>query len=171
MEKENICIDLDQTIVDFVKDKTGEKKIDISEYVYKVVYLVLEEQKIKAEKIYVSIGALNESEIQKINKKYRGIDRPTDVLSFPIFEKEELDNLKEKKDNALKEIELGDIFLCLGIVEAQAKEYQTGIVREVIYMITHGICHLVGFDHIEPEDKLKMRALEEKILSQIGVER
>ena len=56
-------------------------------------------------------------------------------------------------------------------MEEQSIEYGTGFLREILYMITHGMCHLVGYDHIDPEDKKEMRAKEEKILKRIGVER
>ena len=73
--------------------------------------------------------------------------------------------------NKLKELELGDIILCLDVVEKQSIEYETGILRETLYMITHGVCHLVGYDHIEDDEKIEMRAMEEKILGAIGVEK
>ena len=79
--------------------------------------------------------------------------------------------MNKEVDKKIKHIELGDIILCLDVVEEQSIEYGTGFLREILYMITHGMCHLVGYDHIEPEDKKEMRTKEEKILKRIGVER
>ena len=67
-----------------------------------------------------------------------------------------------------EEISIGDIVICLDVIEKQAVEYGTGFNREMLYMITHGICHLLGYDHIEENDKVVMRKMEEKILSRIG---
>ena len=69
----------------------------------------------------------------------------------------------------IKEIELGDIVLCLDVIKQQSIEYETGMLREVLYMITHGICHLVGYDHIEESDKVKMRDLEGRALNSVNI--
>ncbi|MEG1010119.1 MAG: rRNA maturation RNase YbeY, partial [Clostridia bacterium] len=86
----------------------------------------------------------------------------TDVLSFPIFTKEELDNI------VLDEIELGDIFLCMDVIYKNSIEYVTGMDRELKYMVVHGILHLLGYDHIEDDDKKIMRKKEEEIILKLG---
>lgn len=168
MIKENINIELDENLIDYLNNITNE---DFTYYIHQIVYLALENEKINIENVSLTISMLEVEEIKKINKEYRGIDKETDVLSFPIFDKIELDDIKKQKDanKLIKELELGDIFLCMNVVEEHAKEYETGIFRETLYMITHGICHLLGYDHIEENDKKVMRELEEKILSKIGV--
>lgn len=167
-----IKIDLDQRIIEFMSQK-AEEKLDLEEKIEKIVRFVLEEQKIMIEdaKIHVSIQSATCEEIQEINREYRNIDRATDVLSFPIFSREEIQEIIEKKGiyHTLKEMELGDIIICLEVVEKQAKEYETGILREMLYMITHGMCHLTGHDHEILEEKLKMRELEELVLKKVGV--
>lgn len=165
--KSTIQIDFDEKISDFINEKVKENTIDLNDTIYKIVENVLSEQNISAEIIDVSIQSASAEEIREINKKYRNIDRATDVLSFPIFTKDELKDIK--KD--IKEVELGDIILCLEVIEKQAEEYGTGLVREVLYMITHGMCHLTGHDHEIEEEKKEMRALEEKVLSKVGVGR
>lgn len=167
MEKQNVQIDLDQNIVAFVADK------NIEENILHIVSEILKEQKIKANHIFVSIQSMTTDEIQAINKEYRGIDKPTDVLSFPIFDREDWQRMREdiEQNKEIQAIELGDIILCLDIVKAQAEEYGTGLKRETLYMITHGMCHLLGFDHEIESEKIEMRALEEKILERIGVSR
>ncbi len=168
MKNTNVKIDLDDKLVKYVEDKVNK---NIDNDINQIVYLLLDHEKIYIDNVSVSIQVLSEEEIRNINKEYRGIDKSTDVLSFPIFEKQELDMLKQEKNNdkVIKELELGDIFICLEVVEEHAKEYETGIVREVLYMITHGMCHLLGYDHIEEEDKKVMRQIEEEILNKIGV--
>lgn len=114
-------------------------------------------------KIYVSVILTNEEEIQKINKQYRNIDKATDVLSFPMFEKEEI-NIAKKQEEVL-----GDIVVCLPIVERQAVEYGHSETREFAYMLVHGFYHIMGYDHLEEEDKKQMRAKEEIILNKLGL--
>lgn len=168
MKKENIDIDLDDNLVEKIYELCGE---NITEKVYDIVYLALKNEKINIDNVSVTITLASSEEIQNINKEYRGIDKETDVLSFPIFDMNELESIRNEhdKNKVIKELELGDIFICLKVVEEHSIEYETGILRETLYMITHGICHLLGYDHIEENDKIKMRELEEKILNEIGV--
>ena len=162
-------INLDKQIIEFVKENTNED-LDIKKYVNDILKIALKENNICIDTIYISIQSATKDEIKRLNKEYRNIDRVTDVLSFPVFDKDELDSIKEAdEDKKFKEIELGDIIICLDVVKEQAIMYDTGIVRETLYMITHGVCHLLGFDHIEENDKKEMRGLEEYILEKIGV--
>lgn len=164
-----IQIDLDNKIIEYVKENI-KQDIDMKKHITDIVNIALKKNKIDISTIYVSIQSATLEEIRKLNREYRNIDRPTDVLSFPIFEKEEFEDLIKKEENKkIKELELGDIIICMDIVEKQAVEYKTGLLREVLYMITHGVCHLLGYDHIVKEDKDKMRELEEYILDNIGV--
>lgn len=170
MKKENITIDLDERIINFICEETNENQEKIKNYVLDIVYNACTENNINIEKICISISSASKEEIRDINREYRDIDRPTDVLSFPIFERKELTSMNLEDDKKmLKEVELGDIILCLDIIKDQSIEYCTGILRETLYMITHGVCHLIGYDHIEEEEKKEMRQMEEKILNKIGV--
>lgn len=170
MTKDNIIINFDDNITAYVKDILGSSKIDILSYVTKIAEYILKNEGIDVNKIYISIESATKDEIKNLNAKYRNIDKVTDVLSFPIFEKDELEEIS-KLDNTkkIKEIELGDIVLCLDVIKQQSIEYETGMLREVLYMITHGICHLVGYDHIEESDKIKMRDLEERALNIVNI--
>ncbi|MEG0873204.1 MAG: rRNA maturation RNase YbeY [Clostridia bacterium] len=171
MDRDNIQIDLDENIELFMNKQINSESINIQDKVKDIVYFALNEQKINIDKVFVTISSVSKEEIKQINKKYRNVDKVTDVLSFPIFEKQELEEISKQmnKSKQIKEIELGDVFLCIDVIQQQSKEYETGILREMLYMITHGICHLIGYDHIEEEEKIVMRKLEEKILNEIGV--
>lgn len=112
--------------------------------------------------VYIGVGIITEEEIKNINNEFRKIDASTDVLSFPIFSKEELENLKKSEKE--EEISIGDIVLCMDVIEKNAIKFETGFDREMLYMIVHGICHLLGYDHEDENDKKCMRKMEEMIL-------
>lgn len=166
-----INIDLDKNITHFCKENINEK-VDIENYIQEIVKNITSKEELYFDEISVSISSATKDEIKQINKKYREIDKVTDVLSFPIFTKEELKDIIKKEDaKKIKSLELGDIIVCLDVVKVQAVQYETGILRELLYMITHGMCHLVGYDHIKDEEKKEMRKLEEEILHKLGVEK
>ena len=165
----DIRIDLDENIIEYVKSNLKDN-IDIKKNIIEIVNKALNYNKIDVDTIYISIQSASKDEIKKINFEYRNIDSPTDVLSFPIFEKSEFEEIvKVEETKKIKEIELGDIILCLDIIKEQSIEYQTGLLREILYMITHGVCHLLGYDHILEDDKKVMRSLEEEILNSLEV--
>jgi metalloprotein, YbeY/UPF0054 family len=120
--------------------------------------------------LYVSVTLTCPSYIRKINNEYRNIDKATDVLSFPMFEKDELDKKIAEKDFYIDDM-LGDLVISIEKVEEQAKEYGHSFERELSYMVVHGFYHLMGYDHIEPEDKEIMRPKEEKILNKLKIVR
>lgn len=135
----------------------------------KVVQAVLEEENVLRE-LDVNITITNNEEIHKINKEYRNVDRPTDVLSFPMFSREEIPTLKENANNDVEEI-LGDIIISIPKVKEQAEEYGHSFTRELAYLTTHGMLHLLGYDHMIDEEKEEMRAKEEKILEKLKITR
>ena len=139
--------------------------IDIDEKVgidlKKIEILVMNACKLEnivADEIYVNIETVSKEKIKELNKNFRNVDKVTDVLSFPMYTPDELDNEK------IKIMSLGDIILCTEKIKEQAVEYETGFEREMTYMIVHGLCHLLGYDHIEAEDKKIMREKEEKLI-------
>ncbi len=118
----------------------------------------------EAEKpIYMSIALIDNFEIQRINRDFRGKDSPTDVISFAYHETE--DYMIGPYDT------LGDIVISLEKVEEQSVDYGHSFEREFYYVLTHGILHLLGYDHIEDEDKKEMRIREEELLEKFGYTR
>ena len=114
-------------------------------------------------------------EIHEINAAYRGVDRATDVLSFPTGSYPEARTagecqalLREGYADELNACFLGDIVISVEHIYAQAREYGHSPEREAAYLLTHGLCHLFGYDHMEDADKTRMRKMEESILESIG---
>ncbi len=147
-----------------------EEKKEYEQIVKKVLMQCFKEEGIEESKLGITVTLTTPSNIQKINKEYRGIDKATDVLSFPMFEKDELVQKIQKKDFILEDI-LGDIIICIKRVEEQAEEYEHSFERELSYMLVHGFYHLMGYDHIKEEDKKEMRPKEEKILTELKISR
>jgi len=138
---------------------------EYKEIIKKVLKACFEEEKIN-QKLYVNVVLTNPQNIREINKNHRGIDKETDVLSFPMYEKEELENLEPKNDDIL-----GDMVISIEKVTHQAKEYGHSFERELAYMVVHSFYHLLGYDHIKEEDKNKMRPKEENILNKLNLKR
>lgn len=132
----------------------------------KLLHTVLEKgaelQKVP-EDAEISILICDAEEIHKLNKEYRDVDAPTDVLSFALNEGG--DDLPEE------EKELGDIVINLDRAVAQAEEFGHSRERETAYLAVHGFLHILGYDHYDPEEKKAMRKAEEDILSACGITR
>lgn len=136
------------------------------EIIKKVLKKCFEIEKLENKNLYVNVVLTNAKNIKSINKEHRGIDKETDVLSFPMFEKNEIANL----DNTNEDI-LGDMVISIERVEEQAKEYGHSFERELAYMVVHSFYHLLGYDHMTEEDKKEMREKEEKVLGILGIRR
>jgi probable rRNA maturation factor len=121
----------------------------------------------------VDVLLTNDQNIHQINLDMRQVDRPTDVLSFPEFDLRpgELPTA-EDADPGTGLIPLGDMVISMERVAAQAKEYGHSNRRELAYLVTHSVLHLLGYDHLdEGPQKARMRAREEAILAQLGITR
>ncbi len=145
-----------------------EEKVLKLKHISKAVYKVLNQKaKLKAELIFVS-----EEEIKELNLRERKIDSITDVLSFPT-----LDGIRgkviDKKDFPFDVengfINIGSIAICQKRCEEQAIEYGHSLEREMTYLLIHGLLHLMGYDHIDEEDKKEMRSLEKAVLLRLKV--
>lgn len=150
--------------LDLQENKEYEKIIK------KVIEKCFKEEMLENSKLYISITLTTPKHIHEINKQYRDVDKETDVLSFPMFEKNELDDKIKNQDFEYEDV-LGDIVISIEKVEEQAKEYGHSFEREFSYMLVHGFYHLMGYDHIKEEDKIIMRPKEENILNQLGIRR
>ena len=101
--------------------------------------------------------------IHKLNKEYRGIDRPTDVISFAL---EDTDDIKYDDFRLL-----GDIYISIDKAESQAEEYDHSLKREICFLAVHGLLHLLGYDHMEKKDEEVMFAKQEVILNEAGIKK
>lgn len=127
----------------------------------------------------VSLVFVDNEEIREINNDNRGIDRATDVLSFPILEYPKDKVYKEvyqdeKFDETFldgEELVIGDIVLSLEKALEQSKEYNHSFEREASYLVVHSVLHLLGYDHMEDEEKKRMRTREEEILNKLNIKR
>lgn len=109
----------------------------------------------------MSVIFVDPEEIHEINKTYRNIDRPTDVISFAL--RDEVDDYEMMEEDN----ELGDIFINIQAIVDQASEYGHSMRREVCFLFTHGLLHLLGYDHMCEEDEKQMFALQDVILDDI----
>ena len=121
----------------------------------------------------VNILVTDDAAIHEINLDMRNVDRPTDVLSFPMFELAPGEKPGEKDaDPATGLVPLGDMVLSLERAKAQAEEFGHSVEREVSYLAVHSVLHLLGYDHMdEGEMKAQMRGREEAILTTLGITR
>lgn len=151
------------TQIEFLDIKEDEK---IKKLIEKVASKCFEIENLENKNLYLSVILTTPENIRVTNKTYRNIDKETDVLSFPMFEKDEIQALKGEYPEAL-----GDIMISIARVKEQAEEYGHSFERELSYMVVHGFYHLMGYDHIEEDDKKEMRKKEENVLSILDIRR
>lgn len=128
--------------------------------------------------IAVSVSFVTQEEIRKLNSHFRGIDRVTDVLSFPMMDgideiHEAVKTLKSQDfgQGLDGEIPLGDVVICTDMIRKQAEEYGHSQTRELIYLFVHSMLHLLGYDHMDEGDRSNMRAREDQIMEKLGIDR
>ena len=142
------------------------------------INFALKEEEVNVE-TEVSLVFVDNEEIREINRENRNIDRATDVLSFPMLEYPEgkvyKDVYKNKKFDETfldgQELVIGDIVLSLERALEQSKEYNHSFEREASYLVIHSVLHLLGYDHMEEEEKEIMRTREECILNKLNITR
>ena len=144
-----------------------EENSEFEELIDKVLEECFLVENMQDSKIYIDVTLTNPENIKKLNNQYRNIDKETDVLSFPIFEKNEIEEVK----NTEYRESLGDIVISIQRVKEQAVEYEHSFEREFAYMLVHGFYHLIGEDHIEEADKMVMREKEENVLNRLQISR
>lgn len=122
----------------------------------------LQKNEIAKDNVEVSVTFVQPDEIQTLNKMYRNIDKPTDVLSFPQYQS--IEEIREASHPLL-----GDVVINTELAREQASLYGHSFEREMVYLFTHSILHLMGYDHMEDTEKKAMRAFEEAVMDSIGL--
>ena len=157
------------------KIEVDEKLVDLLK---NVIEFALKEEEVDVE-CEVSLLFVDNDEMREINNETRGIDRATDVLSFPMLDYENKKVFKEmyknyefsQSDCDGEELVLGDVVLSLEKALEQSKEFNHSFEREASYLVVHSILHLLGYDHMEEDDKVIMRKREEEILNKLNITR
>lgn len=118
--------------------------------------------------ISVNVVLVSANKIKQMNKKYRNVDKVTDVLSFPMIDN--FDDIESEIDFGL-DCNVGDIYINLDRAKQQASEYGHSLKREFCFLALHGFLHLLGFDHIEKEDEKQMLAMQNLVLEKANIGR
>lgn len=159
------------------QDKIEVNK-ELEETIMEIVQYTLKEEEVHIP-CEISVIFVDNDEIREINNDMRHIDKVTDVLSFPMLEYEEhkvfkdlyLDYNFSPADLNEGNLVLGDMALSLERALEQSVDYGHSFLREVCYLVVHSILHLLGYDHMEEEDKVVMRKREEEILNRFNINR
>ncbi len=134
---------------------------------------VLRNEKPEWEDGEIGITVIDDDFIHNLNLKYRNVDRPTDVLSFAMMDPayaaddDDLADFPENEDELL----LGDIYISAETAVRQAEEYGHSLLREMVFLTVHGTLHILGYDHMEEDDRKLMREREEKMMALLDVPR
>lgn len=137
---------------------------EVADRMQQAAMLCAREEDLDPARLSLSVSFVDAQEIRRLNWEYRQVDEVTDVLSFPQF-----DGVAYLTDS--EEINLGDVVICQDVAELQAMEYGHTLQRELIYLFTHSVFHLLGYDHLQEEDKQKMRVKEEAVLAKMDLSR
>lgn len=138
-------------------EQVVQKMIEVAE-------ICLQNEDIDPSRIEISVSFVDSSEIHELNREYRGVDAVTDVLSFPQYE-------KPQYFPSYGTICIGDVVICSEQVLLQADDFGHSPEREILYLFVHSILHLLGYDHMNDDEKKIMREKEEAVMSEVGVER
>ncbi len=146
-------------------DNRSQFEIDqaILEEIEDAMVRILLHQEIEVE-CEISFSFVSADEIKKLNRDYRGKDAVTDVLSFPMYEDFITHRESIIKENPFLPLLLGDIVICLEQAKTQAQEYENTLTRELCYLSVHSVLHLLGYDHLEDDQKAVMRAIEKEVM-------
>ena len=148
----------------YFDDERGDLDEKTEKYMRKSAEECVLREGLDAERCAVSVTFTDKDGIKELNRDYRGVDSVTDVLSFPQY-----DDFEEIPGEG--EILLGDVVICRERAAEQAREFGHSLDREMIYLFTHSILHLLGYDHMEEEEKREMRLKEEEVMDFLGLSR
>ncbi|KEI97384.1 heat-shock protein [Clostridium botulinum A2B7 92] len=164
----------------YIDNRQNKIKVDeeFENKIKEIIDYALKEEKVNID-YEVSVVFIDNNSIKEINKDYRNIDKATDVLSFPMLDYEKGEVFKdvylnyEFDESDLDEgnLVLGDIALSLEKAEEQSKEFGHSFLRETSYLTIHSVLHLLGYDHMEEDEKAIMRQREEEILKSFNLHR
>lgn len=150
---------------------------DYEQLIRSVVAMALEKEQCPYE-VEVNVILTNDEQIHEINKEYRSIDRPTDVLSFPLLDYQTPGNFDGIEDYAedyfnleTGELMLGDIIISVDKVYEQAESYGHSIQRELAFLVAHSMFHLMGYDHMEEKERIVMEKKQSELLANMGITR
>lgn len=158
------------------KEVSGEFEFDYEKLINEVIEASIEYINCPYE-CMVEVDIVNNDEIQDVNREFREIDKPTDVLSFPLVEYEKAGDFTflEKESSIINfepdsgELVLGNIILSYDKILSQSAEYGHGIRREMAFLVAHSMLHLFGFDHIEEDERKEMERMQEEILVGLNI--
>ena len=136
---------------------------EISELAVLEKYVEYVTKKLEIETAIFNIIMVDDKEIQELNSQYRGIDKKTDVITFAL---EDGDNFRNPELRVL-----GDIYISIPVAYEQAEIYEHSRIREICFLATHGILHLLGYDHMEEKEEKEMFSLQEELLSGYEINR
>ena len=137
---------------------------EILDTMLKAAEICIDAENIDVDRSEISVTFVDMEEIHQLNLDYRGVDSPTDVLSFPQF-----DDLNDLPEDG--EIALGDVVICKQKAEEQAEEFGHSFEREIMYLFVHSVLHLLGYDHMDEDEKRIMRRREEEVMTELGITR
>lgn len=139
-----------------------ELEASLMEKLNQAASVLFEAEGVDMERAEISLTLVSLEEIRELNRDYRDVDRETDVLSFPQYE-----GVEEMPEEG--ELCLGDVVICLDKVKSQAEEFGHSFEREFVYLFVHSLLHLLGYDHMEDDEKTVMRAKEEATMKEINL--
>ena len=140
-----------------------DEEIKELEVVEKVLVSAINKEKL--EDVTFNLIIVDNEYIHELNKNYRGIDRETDVITFALEDEDSIVLPEEVERN------LGDIYISIDKAVSQAEEYGHGLLRELSFLAVHGFYHLLGYDHMSPEDEKVMFKKQEEVLDAYGITR
>lgn len=163
----------------YVENETDETfEFDIEKLIEELTLKVLKSEKVKYKNVTLNVLFTDNEGIKVINSEFRNIDKETDVLSFPAIPFEKPGDFNVIKgceadyfDSDTKELILGDIMISLERAHSQAEEYGHSFRREVAFLITHSLLHLLGYDHMTDDERLVMEKKQEAVLKALKITR
>ncbi|MUV39603.1 Endoribonuclease YbeY [Lentibacillus sp. JNUCC-1] len=151
-----------------IHDQTQSVTADTVDSIQQLLLFAAKEEQIPRE-AEISVNFVDDTDIQALNRNYRQLDRPTDVLSFAL--QDAVDEEMTVNDEADIPLALGDIVISVDTAKRQANEYEHSIKRELCFLALHGFLHLLGYDHMNEEDEQRMNNRQNALLGTFGIER